>query len=73
MNLVNLENFAVNKLIEEEGDFAQLTFDKSATQFALTGTTSAENDLVKIIIYTISLKIRKLFSIKNQQKCRKIG
>ena len=47
VNLVNLENFAVNKLIEEEGDFAQLTFDKSATQFALTGTTSAENDLVK--------------------------
>lgn len=47
VNLVNLENFAVNKLIEEEGDFAQLTFDKSATQFALTGTTSTENDLVK--------------------------
>ena len=47
VNLVNLENFAINKLIEEEGDFAQLTFDKSATQFALTGTTSAENDLVK--------------------------
>ena len=47
VNLVNLENFAVNKLIEEEGDFAQLTFDKSANQFALTGTTSAENDLVK--------------------------
>ena len=47
VNLVNLENFAVNKLLEEEGDFAQLTFDKSATQFALTGTTSAENDLVK--------------------------
>lgn len=47
VNLVNLENFAVNKLIEEEGDFAQLTFDKSATQFALTSTTSAENDLVK--------------------------
>lgn len=47
VNLVNLENFAVNKLLEEEGDFAQLTFDKSATQFALTGTTSAENNLVK--------------------------
>ena len=47
VNLVNLENFAVNKLIEEEGDFAQLTFDKLGTQFALTGTTSAENDLVK--------------------------
>lgn len=47
VNLVNLENFAVNKLIEEEGDFSQLTFDKSGIQFALTGTTSAENDLVK--------------------------
>lgn len=47
VNLVNLENFDVNKLIEEEGSFAQLTFDQSGTQFALTGTTSAENDLVK--------------------------
>ena len=47
VNLVNLENFVVNKLLEEEGDFAQLTFDKLGTQFALTGTTSAENDLVK--------------------------
>ena len=47
VNLVNLENFAVNKLLEEEGDFAQLTFDKSGNHFSLVGTNSAENDLVK--------------------------
>ena len=47
VNLMNLENFAVNKLIEEEGDFSQLSFDKSGNHFSLIGTTSAENDLVK--------------------------
>lgn len=47
VHLMNLENFSVNKLLEEEGDFAQLTFDKLGTQFALTGTNSAENDLLK--------------------------
>ncbi|WDT67298.1 alpha/beta hydrolase family protein [Cloacibacterium sp. TD35] len=47
VHLMNLENFAVNKLIEEEGDFSQLSFDKSGNHFSLVGTTSAENDLVK--------------------------
>jgi hypothetical protein len=59
--------------LEEEGDFAQLTFDKSATQFALTGTTSAENDLVKDYNLYYFSKNKNAFSIKNQQKCRKIG
>ena len=47
VHLMNLENFAVNKLIEEEGDFSQLSFDKSGNHFSLVGTNSAENDLVK--------------------------
>lgn len=47
VNLLSLEKFTVSKLIEEEGDFSQLTFDRLGNQFALTGTTSAENDLVK--------------------------
>lgn len=71
VNLVNLENFAVNKLLEEEGDFAQLTFDKSATQFALTGTTSAENDLVKDYNLYYFSKNKKAVINQNSQKIPK--
>lgn len=71
VNLVNLENFAANKLLEEEGDFAQLTFDKSGTQFALTGTTSAENDLVKDYNLYYFSKNKKAVINQNSQKIPK--
>lgn len=71
VNLVNLEHFVINKLIEEEGDFSQLTFDRLGNQFALTGTTSAENDLVKDYNLYYFSKNKKAVMNQNSQKMPK--
>ncbi len=47
VNWVNLDKNKVNKLVETEGDFSQLSFDEAGTQLAFVGTTSHKNDLIK--------------------------
>lgn len=47
VNWVNLDKNKVNKLVETEGDFSQLSFDESGMQLAFVGTTSHKNDLIK--------------------------
>jgi len=47
VNIVDLPTGKLQKVIETEGDFSQLSFDRLGNQLAFVGTQSAENDLVK--------------------------
>ncbi len=58
--MVDLQKGTVTKISEMEGDFSQLSFDEEGNQLAYVGTSSAQNDLVKLYnLYYFSFKGNK--------------
>jgi len=66
VQVVNLQTGAVNKISEMEGDFSQLSLDEEGSQLAFVGTSSAQNDLVKLYqLYYFNLKNNKKEIVAN--------
>lgn len=66
VQVVNLQTGAVNKISEMEGDFSQLSLDEVGSQLAFVGTSSAQNDLVKLYqLYYFNLKNNKKEIVTN--------
>ncbi|WP_312389034.1 prolyl oligopeptidase family serine peptidase [Chryseobacterium sp.] len=66
VQVVNLQTGAVDKISEMEGDFSQLSFDEEGNQLAYVGTSSAQNDLVKLYqLYYFNVKGKKKEVIAN--------
>ncbi len=66
VQVVNLQTGAVDKISEMEGDFSQLSFDEEGNQLAFVGTSSAQNDLVKLYqLYYFNVKGKKKEIIAN--------
>lgn len=66
VQVVNLQTGAVNKISEMEGDFSQLSLDEEGSQLAFVGTSSAQNDLVKMYqLYYFNFKGNKREIITN--------
>lgn len=66
VQVVNLQTGAVNKISEMEGDFSQLSLDEVGSQLAFVGTSSAQNDLVKLYqLYYFNLKENKKEIVTN--------
>lgn len=66
VQVVDLETGAVSKISEVEGDFSQLAFDEAGSQLAFVGTSSAQNDLVKLYqLYYFNVKQKKQEAITN--------
>ncbi|MEF9476677.1 hypothetical protein OWR28_01965 [Chryseobacterium sp. 1B4] len=60
VQVVDLQKGTVNKISEMEGDFSQLSFDEEGDQLAYVGTSSAQNDLVKLYqLYYFNFKGNK--------------
>lgn len=66
VQVVNLKTGKVEKISEMEGDFSQLSFDEEGDQLAFVGTSSAQNDLVKLYdLYYFNFKANKKETIRN--------
>ena len=66
VQIVNLQTGAVDKISEMEGDFSQLSFDEEGNQLAYVGTSSAQNDLVKLYqLYYFNFKAKKKEIVTN--------
>lgn len=66
VQVLNLQTGAVNKISEMEGDFSQLSFDEEGNQLAFVGTSSAQNDLVKLYqLYYFNFKNNKKEIVAN--------
>lgn len=66
VQVVNLQTGMVNKISEMEGDFSQLSLDEAGSQLAFVGTSSAQNDLVKMYqLYYFNLKNNKKEIVAN--------
>jgi dipeptidyl aminopeptidase/acylaminoacyl peptidase len=60
VQVVDLQKGVVTKISEIEGDFSQLSFDEEGNQLAFMGTSSAQNDLVKLYqLYYFNFKTNK--------------
>lgn len=76
VQVVNLKTGKVEKISEMEGDFSQLSFDEEGDQLAFVGTSSAQNDLVKLYdLYYFNFKANKKQTIRNDhaQMKKKLG
>jgi len=70
VQIVDLQKGTVTKISEMEGDFLQLSFDEEGNQLAFVGTSSAQNDLVKLYqLYYFNFKTNKteIVTSKNTQ------
>ncbi|MCS3530488.1 S9 family peptidase [Chryseobacterium sp. JUb7] len=66
VQVVDLQTGTVNKISEMEGDFLQLSFDEEGNQLAFVGTSSAQNDLVKLYqLYYFNFKNNKKEIVAN--------
>lgn len=66
VQVVNLQTGAVDKVSEMEGDFSQLSLDEEGSQLAFVGTSSAQNDLVKLYqLYYFNFKRNKKEIVTN--------
>ncbi|KAB1230254.1 alpha/beta hydrolase family protein [Chryseobacterium viscerum] len=66
VQVVDLQKGTVNKISEMEGDFSQLSFDEEGNQLAYVGTSSAQNDLVKLYqLYYFNFKGNKKEIVTN--------
>lgn len=66
VQVVNLQTGTVDKISEMEGDFSQLSFDEEGDQLAFVGTSSAQNDLVKLYqLYYFNVKGKKKEIVAN--------
>lgn len=67
VQVVDLQKGTVNKISEMEGDFSQLSFDEDGNQLAYVGTSSAQNDLVKLYqLYYFNFKGNKKEIVTNE-------
>ncbi|WP_241330294.1 S9 family peptidase [Chryseobacterium arthrosphaerae] len=67
VQVVDLQKGTVNKISEMEGDYSQLSFDDEGNQLAFVGTSSAQNDLVKLYkLYYFDFKGNKKEMITNE-------
>ncbi|MGH1519525.1 prolyl oligopeptidase family serine peptidase [Chryseobacterium sp. JK1] len=67
VQVVDLQKGTVTKISEMEGDFSQLAFDEEGNQLAYVGTSSAQNDLVKLYqLYYSNFKQNKKEIIANE-------
>ncbi len=67
VQIVDLQKGTVTKISEMEGDFTQLSFDEEGSQLAYVGTSSAQNDLVKLYkLYYFNFKGNKKEMITNE-------
>jgi dipeptidyl aminopeptidase/acylaminoacyl peptidase len=67
VQVVDLQKGSVNKISEMEGDFSQLSFDEEGNQLAFVGTSSAQNDLVKLYqLYYFNFKTNKKEIVTNE-------
>lgn len=66
VQVVNLQTGTIDKISEMEGDFSQLSFDEEGNQLAYVGTSSAQNDLVKLYqLYYFNIKGKRKEIIAN--------
>ncbi|ASE62705.1 S9 family peptidase [Chryseobacterium indologenes] len=66
VQVIDLQRGTVMKASEMEGDFSQLSFDEEGNQLAFVGTSSAQNDLVKLYqLYYFNLKGNKKEIVTN--------
>jgi len=67
VQVVDLQKGSVTKISEMEGDFSQLSFDEEGNQLAFVGTSSAQNDLVKLYqLYYFNVKTTKTEIVANE-------
>lgn len=67
VQVVDLQKGSVTKISETEGDFSQLSFDEEGNQLAFVGTSSAQNDLVKLYqLYYFNVKTNKKEIVTNE-------
>lgn len=67
VQVVDLQKGSVTKISEMEGDFSQLSFDDEGNQLAFVGTSSAQNDLVKLYqLYYFNFKTNKKEIVTNE-------
>ncbi|PWN70104.1 S9 family peptidase [Chryseobacterium phosphatilyticum] len=67
VQVVDLQKGVVTKISEMEGDFSQLSFDEEGNQLAFVGTSSAQNDLVKLYqLYYFNFKGNKKEMVTNE-------
>lgn len=67
VQIVDLQKGTVTKISEMEGDFSQLSFDEEGSQLAFVGTSSAQNDLVKLYqLYYFNFKTNKKEIVTNE-------
>ncbi|WEK68255.1 MAG: prolyl oligopeptidase family serine peptidase [Candidatus Chryseobacterium colombiense] len=67
VQVVDLQKGSVTKISEIEGDFSQLSFDEEGNQLAFVGTSSAQNDLVKLYqLYYFNFKTNKKETVTNE-------
>ncbi|WP_126652310.1 alpha/beta hydrolase family protein [Chryseobacterium aureum] len=67
VQVVDLQKGTVSKISEMEGDFSQLAFDEEGNQLAYVGTSSAQNDLVKLYqLYYFNFKGNKKEIVTNE-------
>lgn len=67
VQIVDLQKGTVTKISEMEGDFSQLSFDEDGNQLAFVGTSSAQNDLVKLYnLYYFNFKTNKKEIVTNE-------
>lgn len=66
VQVIDLQRGTVMKASEMEGDFSQLSFDEEGNQLAFVGTSSAQNDLVKLYqLYYFNFKGNKKEIVTN--------
>ncbi|KPE51951.1 prolyl oligopeptidase family serine peptidase [Chryseobacterium indologenes] len=66
VQVVDLQKGTVTTVSEMEGDFSQLSFDEEGNQMAFVGTSSAQNDLVKLYqLYYFNFKGNKKEMVTN--------
>ncbi len=66
VQVVDLQKGTVTQVSEMEGDFSQLAFDEEGNQLAFVGTSSAQNDLVKLYqLYYFNFKRNKKEVVSN--------
>ncbi|MBE4947353.1 alpha/beta hydrolase family protein [Chryseobacterium culicis] len=67
VQVLDLQKGTVSKISEMEGDFSQLAFDEEGNQLAYVGTSSAQNDLVKLYqLYYFNFKGNKKEIVTNE-------
>ncbi len=67
VQVVDLQKGILTKISEMEGDFSQLSLDEEGNQLAFVGTSSAQNDLVKLYqLYYFNFKTNKKEIVTNE-------